>query len=333
MNQTHEKQNQQRASHSRLWCPGLAFVTPQGDVRLGRSAGYDSDDSAFDRLRCGRRSSIAYWTHTAWLVPRTALDPALVAEHGIVLPEGLVDSDDQPHAHRWLREQPLVCVSGMTFQRLAAADVPTFLVGFDATGDRVLHIEGSGDPTGAASLAVGLDALENAATAASTGHPLLDVQGHLSPIDRVLRLLTGGTLDECSVLNAFSARGLVEDGYGYRGALEGQLTEIDRVQRALRPLDALFGQIFERARPLRTVAEGLLRALSHAPTNASEVEVPLYGTAHRVLIPALRVPRVAELVLRGRQESTLELSSERRWTVDGVDSWSPRLGSTDRPSK
>lgn len=308
----------------RLWCPGLTFVTPPGDVQLGRSVGYSSHDPSFLRLRCGHRSRVAYWTHVAWLVPRSALDPGLVAEHAIILPETLIDRGAQPHAYRWLREQPLVCVSGLTWRRLAAA-VRVYRVAFDATGKRVLDIEGTGGPTGPSSLTVALQALESAMTVASDGLPLLDLHGDPSAIDRALRLVSGGVLDESSVLNAFDARCLIEDGYGYRGALEGHFNGVDRFAREFRSLDALFGQIFERAGAMRTVAERVLAALAHATPEASAVSVPLYGTARRVIVPALSVPRVDRLVLGGQIGRDLELTSERRWSVDGVDSWSPQL--------
>jgi len=315
----------QRAARPRLWCPGLACVTPAGAVQLGRTVGYSSHDRSFRRLCCGRRSRLEYWTHVAWLVPRMALDAGLVAEHAIILPESLVDKEAQPHAYRWLHEQPLVCLSGVTWRRLAEARVRAFRVSFDATRERELEVEDTGGPGGPSLLTVSLQALESAASVVNQGLPLLDVHGDPSPIDRALRLLSGGVLDELSVLNAFDARRLIEDGYGYRGAVEGSFTEITTVTRELRVLDALFGQIFRRAAPMRKVAGGLLAALSHAPRNASEVAVPLYGTASRVVVPALHVPGVERLVLGGASCPDLELSSERRWSVTRVDSWSPRV--------
>jgi hypothetical protein len=198
-------------------------------------------------------------------------------------------------------------------------------VAFDGTGDRVLDIESTGGPTAPSSLKVGLDALETAALAASSGRWLLEVQGDPSPIDRVLRLVSGGALDESSVLNAFDARCLVEDGYGYRGALEGHFNEMTGLARRLEPVDMLFGQIFDRAATMRAVAVRLLEVLAQAMPEATQVSVPLYGVAHPVDVPALCVPPGEQLVLGGQPEQALELPAERRWTVAGVDTWSPRL--------
>ena len=310
------------APRSRLWVPGLAFVTLPGDVHLGRSAGFSSRDPAFLHLACGYRSRVLDWTHVAWLVPRSELTAAVVAEHAVILPESLLDRQAQPHAHRWLREQPLVCVSGLTWKRLAESGVRAFRVAFDATGDRLLHIEDTGGPS---ELIVSLDALQEAMKVAHAGHPLVDLQGDPTPIDRAMRLLSAGAIDEIAVLNAFDARRVIEDGYGYRGALEGRFTDVDRVARELHPLDALFGQIFSRATRQRSIAEHLLGALSRATRDEGPVAVPLYGSARPIAVPPLRVPRVERLRLRGESHVDLELSSERRWSVDHVDSWSPTL--------
>jgi hypothetical protein len=309
----------------RLWVPGLAYFTDAGDVHLGRNAGYNGQGPAFRGLRFGRRGRLASWTHVAWLVQRSALHPGRIDAHGLTFPESLIDSDAQPHAHRWLREQPLVCVSGGAWRQLADGGVRVYRVAFDAAGRRELDIEGINAPGGPSSLTVGLDALESAMTAAWNGHTLLDVQGDPSPIDRALRLVSDGALDEASVLNAFDARCLIEPGYGYRGAEHGQLADIDRVARECRPVDAVFGQIFERAGGMRALAERLLTALSHAAADASEVGVPVYGVARRLIVPALHVRGASRLVLHGEARDELELSSERRWSVDGVDAWNPMV--------
>jgi hypothetical protein len=311
----------------RLWVPGVAYVTEAGDLHLGRSAGYSSQDVAFRRLRLGHRGRVASWTHVAWLMPRTALHPKLLDAHGVTLPEALIGRDEEPHAHRWLREQPLVCVSGDIWRRLADAGVCVYRVAFDATGARELDVEAVNTATGSASLTVALDALENARTASWNGLALVDVQGDPSPIDRALRVVTDGALDEASVLNAFDARCLVEDGYGYRGAENGRLVDLGRVTVACRPTDVLFGQIFHRARALRSLAEGLLGALSHAPSAAAEARVPVYDVARRLIVPPLHVTQVARLVIHGEVRRELDLPSERRWSLDRVEPWSPRLPS------
>lgn len=325
-NRAQDDPDQTTAAQSpRLWCPGLVFVTRQGDVRLGLSVGYSSGDSSFRPLDCGYRSEIAYWTHTAWLVSRRALNPRVVAEHAIILPEALIDRDVQPHAHRWIRQQPLVCVSGSTWQRLAAAAVRVFRVSFDATGDRVLEIESGDGPSGRWLLTVGLDELESATTAACRGRSLLDDQGDPSPIDRVLRLVSGDVLDESAVLNAFDVRSLIEDGYGYHGALEGHFNGMDDLARRLESVDELFGEIFDRAKKMHAVAVRLREGLANAAADAQKVSVPLYGHARAVLVPAVRAQWGDRSALSGQMEPEIFLAPERRWTVAGVDAWSPRL--------
>jgi hypothetical protein len=307
----------------RLWVPGLAYFTDAGDVHLGKNAGYNGQGTPFRGLSFGRRGRLASWTHVAWLAPRATLHPALIDAHGLTFPESLIDRDAQPHAHRWLREQPLVCVSGGAWRQLADAGVWVYRVAFDAGGRRELEIEGINAPTGPCSLTVGLDALERAMTVGWNGHTLLDVQGDPSPIDRALRLVSHGALDEASVLNAFDARCLIEPGYGYRGAEHGHLADIDRVARECRAVDAVFAQIFERSVGMRALAERVVTALSHAAADAREVGVPVYGVARRLIVPALRVPGVPRLVLHGEANDDLELPSERRWSVDGIDAWNP----------
>lgn len=326
MNRARDEPDQRTTARSpRLWCPGLVFVTRQGDVRLGRSVGYSSRDLSFLHLGCGYRSRIEYWAHEAWLVSRSALNAHVLAEHAIVLPESLVDRDAQPHAHNWLRQQPLVCVSGSTWRRLSAAGVHGFRVAFDASGDRVLDVEDTGGIRKPSSVRVALDALEDAVAVACHGRPPLEVQGDPSSIDRVLRLVSGDVLDEQSVLNAFDARCLVEDGYGYRGSLEGRFNEIADITRKLGPVDVLFGQIFERAKTMGAVAMRVLELLAQATPRATAVSLPLYDVARPAVVPALHVPWVDRLVLSGLTMRDLELPAERRWSVRGVDAWGPRF--------
>jgi hypothetical protein len=287
--------------------------------------GYGSRDTPFRRLRCGYLGRVEHWTHVAWLVSRSALNATVVREHAVILPESLIDREALPYAHRWLREQPLACVSGATWQRLAASGVPVFRVAFDASSDRVLDLEISGGPAGPRSVAVALDALQDSMTAACKGRPLLDVQGDPSLIDRTLRMASGGALDEASVSSAFDVRRIIEDGYGYRGALEGTFNDIDGLAREFEDLDVLFGQIFERATTMLAAAERLSTALVDAGPEANTVSVPIYGTAHSVIVPALRVPQAAGTAADGRSKRDLELPTERRWTVNGADPWSPRL--------
>ncbi len=313
------------ARRTQLWCPGTAFVTPQGDVRVGRGVGYSSRDPSFRRLCCGSQSGISSWTHVAWLVSRNALTPETIAGHGIILPETLIDREALPHAHRWLREQPLVCVSGATWTRLARDGVRAFRVAFDATGKRTLRFDSRGGARPPTAVTVSLDRLTNAAAEGRGALSLLDFASIPSPIDRALRLLSKGVLDESSVTSAFDARSLIENGYGYRGALEGCFTDVDVVARELGAFDDLFGQVFERAIAMRDVAQRLRRALEEAPPEACAVGVPLYGTARALTVTGLSLTNVERLVVEGVPTRALELPRERCWNVGVVETWSPNL--------
>lgn len=123
-----------------------------------------------------------------------------------------------------------------------------------------------------------------------------------------------------------TAPGRVEDGYGYRGALEGTFKGLDEVAHELEALDSLFGRIFERAATMHTAAESLAGALAEAMPTASAVSVPRDGgTAHRLIVPALRVPQGGPQVVAAQPDSQLEIPAEQRWSLDGSDSWSPQL--------
>jgi hypothetical protein len=298
--------------HPRLWVPGLVEQAPHGELRLGRGVGYAGEGRAFARLRCGRRTSIEPWTHTAWLCARRTLDRRIVEEQGIILPESLIDRDALPHAHRWLREQPLVCISGFGWQQLAEAGVCVYRVALDATGERVLAVEATGGKGRATFLRVRLAALTSRAEPTDLGG--------LSTIDRLLRFCSDGVLDEQAVVNAFDARSLVEDGYGYRGALEGKLSAIETIERALRPLDALFGQIFERATATRELAERLVDALQRLPATTKDAEISPLGRVRRSVQDERRLPLVEPGVLDGEPVRELVLPAEGHWCVDGSSS-------------
>jgi hypothetical protein len=264
-------------------------------------------------------------------VERKALTRPLIDEHGLVLPETLVDQDRLPHARRWLREQPLVCVSGATWSRLAECGVRVFRVAFNATGDRMLDIEGIGGGGPSVSLVLSVDALQQAfgtkrrGTSKRGAGSAFDADGNPSAIDRVMRLVSGGVLDESVVLNAFDARRLIEDGYGYRGAVEGTFVSVDHIATELRGLDAIFGQILRRAKPMRRDGERFLAAVADASRDAVGVNVPIYGTARRIIIPELRLSGVERLVIAGESLHSLDVPSERRWHVRGVAPWTPQL--------
>ncbi|MEZ4443775.1 MAG: hypothetical protein R3B72_32180 [Polyangiaceae bacterium] len=308
-----------------LWWPGVVYVTPPGDVMLGRSVGYATHTDALRDSICGRRSALAYWTHTAWLVPRAALGEELVADHGITLPEALIDSSRQRYAHRWLAEQPFVAVSGTTWPRLTADGAPGYRVAFDATGDRVFRVDAYRDGAIESALAFRVPSLSPRAADSMAS---LDHDGDPSTIDRALRWLSAGTLDEAAVLNAFDARRLIEDGYGYREALEGELESMSKIADEVALLDQVYRQVFARAGAMQPDAEAFVECLNAAASDATEVGTPLYGAARRITIAPLAVPHLERLVLAEREEPELLLPGESRWSVGPVEAFRPALPKT-----
>lgn len=307
----------------RLWVPGVAYASGAGDLHIGPSVGYRSRDPSFAGLRCGWGSRVTEWTHSAWVVPRSDLSDDVAIAHGVVFPESLIDQSAQPHAHRWLREQPLVAVSGTTWARLVADGARLCRVAFDATGDRLLRIDMMWPAHPPSSAAVAEEALHAATTAVWGGRSLLDAQGDPSAVDRLLRWLSNGIVDEAGLLNAVDARRLVEDGYGYRGARDGWFRTIDDFAHDLGPVDATFEQVFKRADRMRPDAEELAAAIRACASNATELDVA--GRAVRAIaVPAIRLADVDRLVVDGDELTELVLAAERRWSLCEIDDWSPR---------
>lgn len=298
----------------RLWVPGLVYTTAAGDLRIGPTRGYLSRDGSFADLRCGFASRVTDWTHVAWVVARSDLRAESLEELGVVLPESLVDVASQPHAHRWLREQSLVAVSGATRDRFAAADVPLYRIAFDVAGDQRLQVE----VTRGAKLIAAVDgteeALRIAVVHASEGRALIDVQGDPSPIDRLLRVVSRGAVTEESLVCAVDARRVVEDGYGYRGAREGRFRGIDEVAHDLAPLDVLFGPVFARGAATLRDAQLVVRRLEASSQVEKEVSMR-DAVARPIAVPELRWPRGQKLVLAGREGDGLVLPAETRWSL------------------
>ncbi len=316
----------------RLWVPGLLYVTEEGQVTWGAHVGYNGRGPAFRYSPCGAMRAVDDWTHSAWLVPRKLVSAALVEEHAIVLPESLIDRREQPHAHRWLRAQRLVAVSGLKAERLVQAGIRLYQVDFNVAGDEMLTVEAAGGAEPPFALRASLRDLGGRETAATERGPLLSEPYAPSPIDRALRVISDGALDELGVVNALAARCLVEDGYGYRGAPAGTFVTMGEAQRKLRALDALFAQIIARAEAQRPQAEALRQALKRAPLDRRELSVPVYGTARAEPVAERRIAlatgeheRGPRFERSGQPHSELVLPAERRWFVSGVSDWQPAL--------
>lgn len=311
------------SSRPMMWVPGLIYVSPAGHVRWGSDVGYSSLAPTLRGLTVGYERSMTNWMHAAWLVERSSLTPNLVADHALILPETLLDRVAMPAAHRWLREQPLVCVSAASWSRLAAEGVGAYRLAFNVTGEGRLHLDRRGGGQ-SSTLALSLESLYRSAGLWGTTGSIRSPQGASSPVDRLLRFFSGGALSEASVMNAFDARRVVEYGYGYRGAVEGRFMSVEAVARRLRSTDMLFEQVFARAQYVRAEAEALHHAFVVQLKDAEQIAVPVYGSATRIVDQPLAVPGIDGMVLEGEHRQTLELPAEVRWQVEDVEPWAPQ---------
>ena len=323
----------------RLWVPGVAYVSDECEIRAGRHVGYNGWGRAFRLSGCGHFASIAEWRHRVWLVERTALSARVIHEHAIILAERLLDKEAQPNARRWLAEQPLVCVSGAKVKRLAGQGLRVYCVEHGVERPDWFAVTATGGNRAGWELSGPVDAFwpERAKLAAADDPDELPATERYDvriAIDRVLRFISRGKLTEDAVANAFAVRKLLTPGYGYHGATDGTVASIDRVQRDLRPLEALFGKVYERAKTMGEQARELANAIDCAPHRAKEVAVPVYGSARRMELPELTIvlatdaeegPSQARWLLDDEPRAKLTLPIEDRWIVEAVDRWSPEL--------
>jgi len=320
----------QQVKRPRLWVPGSAWVSEEREVVVGPHAGFNGHGEAFRRSPCGHQGAIRQWRHRVWLVERRELTEEIIEEHAIILAESPLDPHGQPAARRWLSNQPLVCVSGTKRQRLADAGLRVYTVehGVATEGEFAVAAEG-GKRAQWELRGVLADFLPDRFR--DVGGDFLPSQERLEVrtlVDRLLCHMTRGVLREQSVANAMAARSLVEPGYGYHGATDGVAATLGRIERDLRPLDALFAQVYARAASMRDDAREIHGALAGAPDGVEDVSVPIYGSCHREDLAELRVrlgdggPR---WLAGGQDQDELVLPRWPRWIVTRVASWSPKL--------
>ncbi|MBW2456731.1 MAG: hypothetical protein JRI68_19600 [Deltaproteobacteria bacterium] len=331
----------------RLWVPGVVYVSDEREIQAGRHAGYNGWGKSFRLSGCAHFASIAEWRHRVWLVERVKLSPRIIDEHAIILAERLLDKDAQPHARRWLVEQPLVCVSGGKVERLAKSQgLRVYCVEHGVQEPSWFSVTATGGNRAGWEVSGPVEAFwpdrarRQAATEDSDESELPATERYdvRHAIDRVLRQLSGGKLTEAAVTNAFAVRKLLTPGYGYHGATDGTVATIGRVQRDLRALEALFAQIYERAESSVDQARELANAVDAAPRRNKEIAVPVYGRAHRLDLPELTIRLaedgdragearglVARWLVNDEPRAKLVLPAEDRWVVHDVDLWNPEL--------
>jgi len=233
----------------RLWVPGVVYVSDEREIHGGRHVGYNGWGKDFRLSGCAHFASIAEWRHRVWLVERVALSARVIDEHAIILADRLLDKEAQPHARRWLVEQPLVCVSGAKVERLAKSQgLRVYCVEHGVEGPSWFSVSATGGNRGGWEVSGPVEAfwperarkLNQGVKDDESELPATERYDVRNAIDRLLRHLTGGKLTEVAVANAFAVRRLLTPGYGYHGASDGTVATIGRVQRDLRALEALF---------------------------------------------------------------------------------------------
>ena len=320
----------------RIWVSGVLYVSDERELCAGRHVGYNGWGKAFSYAPVGHFGSLSDWRHRAWMIERRDLTPALVDEHALLLPERLLDADKQPHARRWLIEQPLLCVSGLKVDRLVDAGLRVYIVEHGVEADDFLRFEARGGEraswmvSGPRSAFVPEEERE-----AGEGLPASESRLVRGALDRVLRFVSRGVLTELGVVNALAARVLIDPGYGYRGATDGEPATIESVQRELRALEVLFGQIYKRARGQRDDAKRIVDAVQASDDNDAEIAVPVYGRAWRECLAETTVELstdsddelVPRWMLGDEPQAQLQLPAEPRFIVEEVALWNPKLPS------
>jgi hypothetical protein len=316
----------------RLWVPGTLVVTAEGELVAGAHAGFNGYGKDFAASMCGHAGSMRDWRHCAWMVKRSDLDDDALQQHAIILPETLLDPAQQPFALRWLASQPLVCVSGLQVAGLLDGGLRVYTVAYGAEEDDAFAVSAEGGSGAQWSLRLPFRDLlptdlrpEGDTLARLQRLERLDARTF---VDRILSEISGGALRNLSVVNALAARKLIEPGYGYRGATHGEAASLEDVADGVAALNHLFAQVYRRAHQQRRDAEQIARTISQVAATATTLgEIPLYASARKVTLEAMRIPMTpGAYVHTGVANNTLTLPAQARWFVDRVAMWRPSSG-------
>jgi hypothetical protein len=323
------------AKRPRIWVPGVLYVSDELEICVGSEVGFNGWGKAFSVSACGHFASAADLHHSAWIVERSALDDALIDEHAIIVPERLLDPQGQPHARRWLAEQPLLCVSGAKLGRLVDAGLRVYVVAIGVHGEGSVRLEAHGGKRASWQLSGQQQQFwppePRDRGEVVDGLPVSEEPAVRLALDRVMRAVSRGVLTELAVINALAARRLAEPGYGYQGASDGVAAPIEQVQRRLRGLEELFRQIDQRAEAMRDDALAIVEALEQVGDDDEHVAIPAYDRARRIRLPELTIKLTdvddegPSWLLGEEPQKTLVLPDHSRWVVDRVDLFTPTL--------
>ena len=275
----------------RLWVPGSAYLDDERIVHLGEGVGYNGWGEDFRLAQC-HFNALSSLKHRIWLVERASLDDELVDSMAIIRPHTLVDADTQPHAHRWLLEQPLLCVSGIKWERMIAEGKRVFCIEHGVEQPGLLRIQAAGGAQPNWSLRLDLDDFQQAIVQQLGGQPSVMAESleARTALERLLRQLTRGVLTPQGIINALTARQLIEPGYGYHGATDGRAASVEQIEHSMLGIDALFAQVYQRADEQKLFARDMKEALRDLADDHGDVTVPVYGVAERVRLRELDVP-------------------------------------------
>ena len=321
----------------RLWVPGAAYLDNERILRLGREVGYNGSGPDFRLARC-HHSQLADLNHRVWLVERAQLNDELIDELAIIMPHTLVDAQAQPHARRWLDGQPLVCVSGIKRQALIDKDMRLFCVEHGVEAPTILRVQAAGGDAPDWSLRLDLDTFTQHIVQCLGGQPSVAAESldARSALDRILRQLSRGILSEQAIINAFTARQLVEPGYGYRGNTDGRAASVEHIAHGAIGINALFAQVYARAAEQRLFARNMREALRGLTDSDEQVQVPIYGVARQRRLQALELtldddPQVApSWLVEGEPKASLTVHESYVYAVDEAELWSPKLTDEQR---
>lgn len=320
-----------RAERLRVWEPGKLWLSTAGEFVLGPGAGLTAREPAFEGVSLCQRGSLDGLRHHIWLVRRADLTSDIVDEHALILAEELIDADKMPCAKRWLEQQPAVAISGDKRARLLKAGVRVWHV---AVEKGTWTIEGDGGDGPRVLLKLDVAAAAKAQRALLARSALKYEQTPRSApsvVDRLLRHFSDDGFNEASCFAALRVREVCTPGYGYHGATDGHAATVAQVQRALAPVEAIFQQIYPRAKEQEERVSEVLDELSSLRQSEGSVERSLldYGTlqVHREDELELRKGALREYRLDGERATKLVLPAYNRWFASEWTPWGPAASS------
>lgn len=292
--------------------PGVLYVDPATTLHIGVHAGIVPSEEHVDAWQC-----------EVHLVVKASLDEAMRKAAGLQLPEEVIDAAAAPVAHRLARRADLVAVRPATFTTLLAAGARGLVVAHDRNdGVLTLRREEPGRPP--QSLRHRLATLTTPEIEQATAASDPDVVEALHEamldglIDRLLRHVSDGAIDESSVVLALELALAIEPSF-FTPPSRSSLTRIRTTPKTAVPdLEALASKIEERGRTHEATAAQIADALGSAAPDVDIVSIPVYETARRQHVPALSLQT-------DRGEPVAVLPAYTRWVVDHVEDYRPEM--------